>query len=87
MLEAAGLTALMGLFPPLRGMLFVTGLVLFLLLVYLGLVALMISRGELHAEPLAAQRIRSNPVMLIPEPAGDPALVADQDRLARLVGR
>jgi hypothetical protein len=42
MLEAMALTALIGLFPPLRAMLVITGVLAFLLVVYLGLVVRMV---------------------------------------------
>ncbi|MGH2725044.1 MAG: hypothetical protein ACRDI0_12470 [Actinomycetota bacterium] len=42
LLEAMALTALIGLFPPLRAMLVVTGALAFLLAVYLGLVVRMV---------------------------------------------
>jgi hypothetical protein len=84
LLEAIGLTALIGIFPPLRPMLAVTGFLGFLLAGYLGLVALLVSRdveggGEDAGLPRAA------PVL----PAGSsvPVLEAEEARLARAVGR
>ena len=41
LLEVIGITGLIGMFPPLRGMLVITGFVAVLLLVYLGLVVRM----------------------------------------------
>ena len=85
MLEAAGLSALMGIFPPLRGMLFLTALILFLLLAYLGLIALMVSRGELVASNVSGGP--SRPVVLVPPLADGSILASEQDRLARVVSR
>lgn len=56
MLEAIAVTALIGLFPPLRGMLVLTGFFVFLLAAYLGLVAYMLSsRPQASVTTRAAQ--------------------------------
>ena len=56
MLEAIAVTALIGLFPPLRGMLVLTGILAFLLLAYLGLVAYMVaSRPQASVVARASQ--------------------------------
>ena len=81
LLEAIGLTALIGIFPPLRPMLAVTGFLGVLLAGYLGLVALMVSRDRLEAEGEDAG------TAVVPAIAGDPALEAEEARLARAVGR
>lgn len=85
LLEAMGLTALIGLFPPLRPMLFVTGFLALLLLVYLGLVAVMVSRGGLEVSmPPAAVGART---VTIPDAVGNFTIDPDQERLARVVNR
>jgi hypothetical protein len=86
MLEAVGLTALIGIFPPLRPMLFVTGFLGVLLLAYLALVALMVSRGALDAETPPAPVLPGS-VMTIPQASMDPTLLDEQERLARVVNR
>jgi hypothetical protein len=85
LLEAMGLTALIGVFPPLRPMLFVTGFLALLLLVYLGLVAVMVSRSGLEVSmPAAAVGARTVP---IPDAVGTLTIDPDQERLARVVNR
>jgi hypothetical protein len=84
LLEAIGLTALIGIFPPLRPMLAVTGILGVLLAGYLGLVALLVSRdvesgGEDAGLPGAAPILAAG--------SGVPALETEEARLARAVGR
>lgn len=86
MLEAIGLTALIGIFPPLRPMLFVTAFLALMLIVYLALVAVMVSRGALDADTLPAPLLQGT-VMTIPQPSMDPSIAGEQERLARVVGR
>jgi hypothetical protein len=85
LLEAVGLTALIGVFPPLRPMLFVTGFLVLLLLVYLGLVAVMVSRGGLEVS-MPPQAVGARTVT-IPDAMGNLTVDSDQERLARVVNR
>lgn len=65
MLEAIGLTALIGLFPPLRAMLYLTGALVLLLMAYVGLVLRMVAaRPGRHAAPPPAP---PSSVVIIPE--------------------
>ncbi|HEX2031792.1 MAG TPA: hypothetical protein VHL78_10380 [Actinomycetota bacterium] len=78
MLEAIGLTALIGLFPPLRAMLYLTGVLALLLLAYVGLVLRMVaSRPVAHAAHAPPSRPS---VVVIPERR-------DEDRPLVGVGR
>jgi hypothetical protein len=76
--EAIGLTGLIGLFPPLRGMMLVTGGLAFLLLLYLGLIMMMVRLGiGVPAPP-------PDEVVMIPE-AQLPAQEAVEEQDRRLV--
>lgn len=78
MLEAITLTALIGLFPPLRAMLYVTGILAVLLLAYVGMVVrMMATRPARHAAVGAAA---PPSVVVIPE-------AREQDRPLVGVGR
>jgi hypothetical protein len=83
-LEAIGLTGLIGVFPPLRGMLFVTALFAVLLLAYSALVLKMI-RGAPVAESNGHSRPSRN-VVILPEiqVQPDPLLEEQDRRLVRL---
>jgi hypothetical protein len=85
LLEAIGVSALIGIFPPLRSMLVLTAVLAVLLLGYLGLVALMVSRDRLEAEP--ASRNGERNVVIVPPAERSSTLEADQERLARVVNR
>ena len=87
LLEAIGLTALIGMFPPLRAMLFLTGILLLLLLAYLGMVAVMVSRGEVVLDGSGERTVLPRTVVVVPEAARHEALQAEQHRLARVVNR
>ncbi len=64
LLEAMALSALIGLFPPLRAMLVVTGALSFLLLAYLGLVVRMVGlRAE--TEPGLPQASAVTPLVVV----------------------
>jgi hypothetical protein len=86
LLEAAGLTALIGIFPPLRAMLFLTGVLVVMLLSYLALVAWLVSKGELGADAAEPSK-PAGPVVTLAKPAPHPALEVEQERLARVVNR
>jgi hypothetical protein len=87
LLEAAGLSALIGIFPPLRPMLFVTGLLALLLLSYLGLVAWLVSKGELDSDTPRRSGLAPGSVVVLAESERHPALKLEQERLARVVNR
>jgi hypothetical protein len=73
--EAIGLTGLIGLFPPLRGMLLITAALGLLLIAYLGLIVLMVRLG------IGVPASAPDQVIVIPEaelPTQD--LVEEQDR-------
>jgi hypothetical protein len=76
--EAIGLTGLIGLFPPLRGMMLVTGGLAFLLLLYLGLIMMMVRLG------IGVPAPRPDEVVMIPE-AELPAQEAVEEQDRRLV--
>ena len=87
LLEAIGLTGLMGLFPPLRGMLVITAIFGAMLLAYAVLV-LQMKRGGAAVragkeEPEGAPRRN---VVILPEiqVTADPALAAQDARLVRV---
>jgi hypothetical protein len=86
LLEAIGLTGLIGLFPPLRGMLTVTAIFGALLLAYTAMVVYMkraaTPAGAQTEEPAAARRN----VVVLPEiqVTIDPALQEQDRRLVRL---
>jgi hypothetical protein len=84
LLEAIGLTGLIGVFPPLRGMLVVTALFALLMLVYTAMV-LKMTRGV----PAAASNGHARPsrnVLILPEiqVQPDPLLEEQDRRLVRL---
>jgi hypothetical protein len=85
LLEAIGVSALIGIFPPLRSMLVLTAVLAVFLFGYLGLVVLMVSRDRLEGEPV--RRSREQDVVVLPDAAHNLTLEADQDRLARVVNR
>ena len=87
LLEAIGLTGLMGLFPPLRGMLVITAIFGAMLLAYTFLVLQMKRAGAPATaadseEPAAPRRN----VVVLPEiqVTADPALLEQDARLVRL---
>ena len=87
LLEAAGLTGLIGLFPPLRGMLVVTGIFLGLLAVYTILVLqLRLGRTGRTAQPVAQAARPARNVVRLPEIQTQPdaALEAQDRRLVKL---
>lgn len=85
-LQAIGLTGLIGLFPPLRGMLVVTAIFATMLLAYTALV-LQMKRGAVPAKAGAEEPAapRKN-VVILPEiqVTTDPALEEQDRRLVRL---
>ena len=87
LLEAAGLTGLIGLFPPLRGMLVVTGIFLGLLAVYTVLVLqYTVVRSGRAPQHVRAHAAPVSNVIRIPEiqTRPDPALEEQDRRLAKL---
>ena len=88
LLEVIGVTGLIGMFPPLRGMLFVTGIFVGLLALYTVLV-MQVSNGKslvrADAAPTEPEQLPRN-VIRIPEirTAPNPALEEQDRRLARL---
>jgi hypothetical protein len=87
LLEAIGLTGLIGIFPPLRGMLVVTGMFVMMLVAYAALVVFMKRAGtpvgaQAAEEPTAPRRN----VVVLPEiqVTADPALLEQDRRLVRL---
>jgi hypothetical protein len=86
LLEAVVLTALIGIFPPLRPMLFITGILALMLLGYLALVAVMVSRGGLNARMTAGTALH-RPGVVAPETMSDLAVDPDRERLVRVVNR
>jgi hypothetical protein len=87
LVEAIGLTALIGVFPPLRPMLMVTAFLGLLLVGYLGLVAMVVSRDRLSAEAAGENGATPRTVVVLPEGGRGSALETDQARLARVVSR
>lgn len=85
LLEAIGLTGLIGAFPPLRGMLVVTALFGALLLAYSFLVFRM-TRGVHTARRTVSAEARPRNVVVLPEiqVTPDPALEEQDRRLVRL---
>jgi hypothetical protein len=67
--EAIGITLLMGLFPPLRAMLFVSGFLFVLLLLFLGasLRVALRERAEAPGERAPRPRPAHRPVVVLPE--------------------
>ena len=86
LLEAIGLTGLMGLFPPLRGMLVITGFFGVLLLAYTAL-AFSMARGNVSPAPRSEEGLApTGNVVTLPEIQVTPnAALEEQDRrLVRL---
>jgi hypothetical protein len=87
LLEAIGLTGLIGLFPPLRGMLVVTGFVGTLLVVYTALVI----QATRSASPRPAATIEATPdvVVVLPEARPEPEfdIEASEPRVVRIAAR
>jgi hypothetical protein len=85
LLEVIGLTGLIGMFPPLRGMLWVTGFFLLLLGVYTFL-ALQVAGSSSAARPAPVQAELPRNVVRLPEiqTRPDPALEEQDRRLAKL---
>jgi hypothetical protein len=81
LLELIGLTGLIGSFPPLRGMLVVTGLFVALLLFYTGLV-IWSTRRPAQLEPRTARR--PDVVITLPEAVPDRLLEEQDRRVVRL---
>jgi hypothetical protein len=83
LVEAIGLTGLIGLFPPLRGMLLVTGVLGFLLLAYLVMIVMMVRWGIGVPAP-QPDEIEEIPEALLPIQVA----VEEQDRrLVRVAAR
>jgi hypothetical protein len=87
LLEAIALTALIGIFPPLRPMFVLTAFLSVLLVGYLGLVALMVSRDRIEAGDPREQAAVPRTVAVLPQAARNSVLETDQERLARVVSR
>ena len=88
LIEAIALTGLIGVFPPLRGMLFVTGFFVLVLAAYTGLVVWFTSSGR-AAAPAVVSVPEAEPtrptVVRLPELAKpDPALEEQDRRLVRV---
>jgi hypothetical protein len=85
LLEAIGVTAMIGVFPPLRAMLVLTGVLAVLLLGYLAMVVVLVSRDRVEPDGLAAPLADPEQVAVLPEATHNASLEADQERLARVV--
>lgn len=85
LLEAIGLTGLIGFFPPLRGMLVITAIFAFILLAYTAL-AFSMTRGKAAAAPADPETEPLRNVVVLPEiqVTPDPALEEQDRRLVRL---
>jgi hypothetical protein len=85
LLEAIGLTGLIGLFPPLRGMLVITAIFGVILLAYTVLV-LQMKRGAAPARSEAEEPSSKRNVVVLPEiqTTTDPALEEQDRRLVRI---
>ncbi len=85
LLEAIGLTGLIGLFPPLRGMLVITAIFGVILLAYTGL-AFSMTRGSSSSGPADPETAPQRNVVVLPEIQVTPnAALEEQDRrLVRL---
>lgn len=85
LLEAIGLTGLIGLFPPLRGMLVVTAIFGVMLLAYMALV-LQMKRVSAPRTAEGAQPAAPEGMLILPEiqVTADPALEEQDRRLVRL---
>jgi hypothetical protein len=82
LLEVIGVTGLIGMFPPLRGMLFVTGFVVFLAAAYTGLVV-WARRRPAGSESTALPE--SDVLVVLPDTAPD-RLLEEQDRRVVRIG-
>lgn len=85
LLEAIGLTALIGVFPPLRAMLVLSGVLALVLLGYLVMVVVLVSRDRMGAEAAGMPIGDADRGTVLPGAASNPSLEADQERLARVV--
>jgi hypothetical protein len=83
LLELIGVTGLIGMFPPLRGMLAVTAFVGFFLVAYTGLV---IWAGRKRPTPQQAAP-RPDVVVVLPDAEPDPFLDAQDRRVVRVGAR
>jgi hypothetical protein len=85
LLEAIGLTGLIGVFPPLRGMLVITAIFGVILLAYTAL-AFSMTRGNASAAPADRESPPLRNVVVLPEiqVTPDPALEEQDRRLVRL---
>lgn len=82
LLETMALTALIGMFPPLRAMLWITGALVVLLLGYVGLMVAYVH----SARPAPRHAAVVDPgVVVLPE-TRDAAAASEERRLARVVG-
>jgi hypothetical protein len=86
LLEVIGVTGLIGMFPPLRGMLWITGIFLALLGVYTLLVMQVSNGRSLVRAEVATSEPRPQNVVRIPEirTGPNPALEEQDRRLAKL---
>jgi hypothetical protein len=86
LLEAIGLTGLIGLFPPLRGMLVLTGVLLLLLGAYTALVLRLTVRGRPVELP---EPTRSDVVPVLPEARPEPEFEVEErsQRVVRIAAR
>lgn len=87
LLEAIGLTGLMGLFPPLRGMLVISGFLLTLLAAYTALVIQATRTAPVRRE--ARPAVPGDVVAVLPEARPEPEFdVEEQDpRVVRIAAR
>lgn len=87
LLEAIGLTGLIGLFPPLRGMLVVTGFVGTLLVVYTALVIR--ATRAVAPRPVATTEANPDVVVVLPEARPEPEFdIEERDpRVVRIAAR
>ncbi|MGH2657838.1 MAG: hypothetical protein ACRDIZ_14285 [Actinomycetota bacterium] len=87
LLEAIGLTGLMGLFPPLRGMLMVSGFLVALLVAYTAMVIQATRAAPVHRE--ARPAAPGDAVVVLPEARPEPEFrIEEQDRrVVRIAAR
>jgi hypothetical protein len=87
LLEAVGLTGLMGLFPPLRGMLVVAGVLVALLVAYTALVIQ--ATRTAPASPVVTAQTSSDVVVVLPEARPEPEFdIEERDpRVVRIAAR
>lgn len=92
LLEGIGLTGLIGLFPPLRDMWMVTGILIVLLVAYVWLLLQLRARETVPAAAPAPRRVTLPPPPIEPSPQigapGEPRVVVirDEDAPARRAG-